>query len=360
MQDRYDVIIIGGGLAGLSLAIQCGRSGIKTLLVEKGSYPRHKVCGEFISRESEQFLIDLGLPLAQHGLPIINKFILTSHHGLTSGCELQPGGIGISRYKLDHFLYEKALEYGVQILTNTKATKVSDTSVQLQDGKIFNGVHIIGAYGRISGLQNNTISQVEKYIGVKYHLDRGPEKDFIEIHNFIGGYCGISAIEEDKFCLCYLAKLSTFKANGNSIQDFENRVLKSNPYLASRLDANKLIEPIVTSQLFFGTSEEDKALIGDAAGFIPPITGNGMSLAFRASKVAFESIISNQLRSDKVIGDILDHRKKYLKHRIGQGIFLQNLLFIESKYFNMGLMYALNKIPGLLSVMSKQAVGKQI
>jgi menaquinone-9 beta-reductase len=361
VQNKYDVVIIGGGLAGLSLAIQCGSVGLKTIIIEKGSYPRHKVCGEYISRESERFLRSLGLPLDDWDLPRIDSFTLTSHHGMSSSCALKPGGIGISRYKIDHFLYEQALKSGVDVIQNSKAVNVSGHNVVLQNGTNVHGNIVVGAYGRISGLQDNKIIQDEKYIGVKYHLDAGPEKNKIEIHNFSGGYCGISAIEDDKYCLCYLAKSSTFKANGNTIASFEDKVLKSNPFLAERLTANKIIEPVTTSQLFFGTnSDASMAQIGDAAGFIPPITGNGMSLAFRAAKVAFNNIKRYHEDHDKVLKEIQSYKKSYLSHRIGQGIFLQNLLLIEQKYFNKGLMFALNKIPGLLTIMSKQAVGKEI
>jgi flavin-dependent dehydrogenase len=63
-QKKYDVAIIGGGLGGLSLAIQLARKNFSVILFEKEKYPFHKVCGEYISMESWGFLEDLGLPLS--------------------------------------------------------------------------------------------------------------------------------------------------------------------------------------------------------------------------------------------------------------------------------------------------------
>ena len=69
--DGYDVAIVGGGLAGLALSIQLAKQGHRVIVFEKEEYPFHKVCGEYISSESWDFLISLGLDLQQMNLPII-------------------------------------------------------------------------------------------------------------------------------------------------------------------------------------------------------------------------------------------------------------------------------------------------
>jgi menaquinone-9 beta-reductase len=357
---RYDIIIIGGGLAGLSLAIQCAREGMQTMVIEKGSYPKHKVCGEYISRESEGFLRSLGVPLDEWMLPVIDTFTLTSPYGHASTCALTPGGIGISRHKLDEYLCQLARQHGATVLENHRVISTQKNEVTTHSGDSYNGRLIIGAYGRISGLQETeTIGQKEKYIGVKYHVDSGPEKNKIEIHHFQGGYCGISAIEDNKYCMCYLAKVSSLKQAKINIDHLEQTILKANPFLAERFKANRLIDRVVTSQLVFGVNkEEGQAVIGDAAGFIPPVTGNGMSLAFRASKQTFNHIQNYFDNPNQLIQEINNYKNHYLKSRINKGIFLQNLLLIENKLFNQSLMIALNNIPGLLPIMAKQTVGE--
>ena len=108
--QTYDVVIIGGGLAGLSLAVLLGRKQYKVLVLEKESYPKHKVCGEYISMESKPFLMSLGLKLDSMQLPVINKLMVTDTHGNKVDTALPQGGFGISRYKLDEALAALAQE----------------------------------------------------------------------------------------------------------------------------------------------------------------------------------------------------------------------------------------------------------
>ena len=95
--DTYDVVIVGGGLAGLSCAIVLARDNYKVLLLEKEAYPKHKVCGEYISMESWPFLKSLGLPLDEMQLPWIKKLQVTDTRGNQVDAILPQGGFGISR-----------------------------------------------------------------------------------------------------------------------------------------------------------------------------------------------------------------------------------------------------------------------
>ena len=101
---QFDIAIIGGGLAGLALSIQAARSGYKTVLLEKEQYPFHRVCGEYISLESWDFLEQLGLPLSSMQLPLIKRLQVTAPNGKLFQTALPLGGFGISRIKLDNEL----------------------------------------------------------------------------------------------------------------------------------------------------------------------------------------------------------------------------------------------------------------
>src|ERR1700761_3162787 len=111
----YDVIIAGGGLAGLALSIQLARAGYSVALREKETYPYHKVCGEYISLESWNFLEELGLPLSDWNLPIIRQLLISAPNGRSIEHELPLGGFGISRYKLDSALAGIARAEGVDL-----------------------------------------------------------------------------------------------------------------------------------------------------------------------------------------------------------------------------------------------------
>jgi flavin-dependent dehydrogenase len=366
-----DVAIIGGGISGLSMAIHCARAGLKTMILEKDEYPKHKVCGEYISNESKEYLIKLGVSIEDLNLPNISKFKLTTYHGNESDCELSPGGFGLSRFMLDRLLAERAIASGAQVKTKTKVVKIEGDfergfEIQTQKNEPIKARLVIGAWGRSNALNQGPAPKAkDAWIGVKYHLSEGPPSDTIEIHAFKDGYCGISKIEDEKFCLCYLAKASGLKEYKASIIDFEKHVLAENPFLAERLKAARIEGPVTTSQFYFGVNQSptNQPLLGDASGFIPPLTGNGMSLALRSTKMTFPYVL------DLLQGNISYHafesgaksyQAGYLNRRVKQGILLQDLLFMKPEGLNKLMMSAFAVAPFALKTMTKLAVGKDL
>src|SRR6201992_3131460 len=120
----YDVIIAGGGVAGLALSIQLGKAGYRVALFEKEAYPFHKGCGEYISLESWNFLEELGLPLSDWNLPVIRNLLLSAPNGRMLEHELPLGGFGISRYKIDAALAAIARQAGVEVHESVRVTDV--------------------------------------------------------------------------------------------------------------------------------------------------------------------------------------------------------------------------------------------
>jgi flavin-dependent dehydrogenase len=368
----YDIIIVGGGLAGLSTAILSAKNGRSVLLIEKENYPRMKVCGEYISNESRKFLKELGLPIEELHFPEINQFVLTTPLGDYAKCNLLPGGMGISRYFLDDFLAQKAQELGVTVLTNTKVKHLTYLKpskqflVNTTDSIQYYAKLAILAAGRNSGLLNKSKSNGDKFVGVKYHVSEGPADNTIEIHHFEGGYCGISKVEGNKFCLCYLVKADALKAYQGNINAFEEYVMSKNTFLKVRLQSPRISEAVTTSNIQFGIfnqTNNNNLTIGDSAGFIPPITGNGMSLAFRSAKhihIQIEHFFNGTINFNDLSINSNQYKNQYLKSRIQQGIFLQNLLFLKNRFLKFIVFKSITKIPGLIKILSKQAVGKEI
>ena len=125
----YDCAIIGGGVAGLTLAIQLARAGRRVVLFEKEKYPFHRVCGEYISTENYDFLCRIGMPLAEMDLPKMDLpkmtlFTVSSSTGVALYHPLDIGGVGISRYQLDQLLAQLARQYGAHVQERTKVTDV--------------------------------------------------------------------------------------------------------------------------------------------------------------------------------------------------------------------------------------------
>lgn len=369
MTKQFDLIIAGGGLAGLSLAIMASMDGAAVLVIEKDEYPRHKVCGEFISNESVPFLRRLGIDLRSSEFPKIDRFKFTSPGGANGHITLTPGGIGVSRYKLDHWLFERAVGVGVTVVVNQRVTNAQSIDngfiVHTHTGDSYMGELVVGSWGRNGGfMTKQKVRPKNEWVGVKYHLDRGPAANSIEIHAFHSGYAGISAIEGGRYCMAYLCKASALKRHG-SIALLERNELGQNKALAERLSASRIEGPITTSQFSFGVHQQFQSLpvasIGDAAGFIPPLTGNGMSLAFRNADVLYP-VICKVLNGNLGKAAILDEQRKYLqgylKGRVERGNMLQNLLFIRPAWANEALMRLMCAHPFMLQQLNKLAVGK--
>ena len=102
---KADILIIGGGLAGLVNAIHLSAAGLSVILIEKNEYPKHKVCGEFISNEVLPYLQHLNADPMTIGAKKINRLLISTTRGKTIETKLPLGGFGISRYALDHFLF---------------------------------------------------------------------------------------------------------------------------------------------------------------------------------------------------------------------------------------------------------------
>lgn len=300
----YDAAIIGGGLAGLALSIQLARLGKNVILFEKETYPFHKVCGEYISMESWNFLSSLGLPLDQMNLPKIDTLFLTAPNGKGFETKLPLGGFGISRFLIDQLLADLAKRGGVDLCEATKVENVLPKMDQFvvsfsgeQKGAITAKL-CFGAFGKRSNLdvrwKRSFLLPVRKpvnYIGIKYHVKVRAKENTIALHNFKDGYCGFSKIEDDKYCLCYMTTAENLKACDNSIELLQQRILFRNPSLKKLFEECEIVDsfPIAISQINFTSKkpvEKNLVMLGDAAGTIPPVCGNGMSMALHSSKLA--------------------------------------------------------------------------
>ncbi|MCH5683889.1 hypothetical protein LWM68_06220 [Niabella sp. W65] len=154
----------------------------------------------------------------------------------------------------------------------------------------------LGSFGKRSNIdvkwQRKFVVQkpnaLNNYIGVKYHIKTDLRADTIALHNFKEGYCGVSKIEADQYCLCYLTTASHLQAAGG-IRELEQTALYKNPHLRKIFEQSEFLfeNPVTISQISFNVKEAVYAgvpLAGDACGMITPLCGNGMSMAMHAGK----------------------------------------------------------------------------
>ncbi|MGB3183873.1 MAG: NAD(P)/FAD-dependent oxidoreductase [Cyclobacteriaceae bacterium] len=299
----YDIAIAGGGLAGLTAATLLGRQGYRVILFEKKEYPFHRVCGEYISNEVLPFLKEHDLYPHQLAPAAVSQFFLTDTGGQSLRMPLDLGGFGISRYAFDHFLVQKASEAGVEVQQNSRLDDISyaEDLFRLRHeggGEEVTARVVIGAYGKQARLDRQLDrdfgDEENDYIGVKYHIRGDFAIDEVALHNFSGGYCGLSAIEDGRFNLCYLARRSDLRAFGTT-ENLEREVLRKNPYLDDIFTTADFLfdKPVVISNFGFypRTAVQNHVLMaGDAAGLITPLCGNGMAMAIHAAKLTADAI----------------------------------------------------------------------
>jgi flavin-dependent dehydrogenase len=303
--DSYDICIAGGGLAGLAASIQLARKGYAVVLVEKEKFPFHKVCGEYISLESKPFLKSLGIALDEMDLPHIDKLFLSAPNGTSLTTTLPLGGFGISRYRLDFLLAQKARESGVVLLEESRVTGMEEGEERLvhiqskENTTTIRARVCCAASGKRSNLDvkwNRSFLQawdrrLNNYVGIKYHVRTEWKENLIGLHNFKNGYCGISRIEDGKCCVCYMTRADNLKASGNDIRTMEKNLLRLNPHLERIFQSAEILQefPVTISQISFAPKtqvEKGVLMLGDAAGMITPLCGNGMSMALHSSKIA--------------------------------------------------------------------------
>ncbi|AIZ62496.1 FAD-dependent oxidoreductase [Hymenobacter sp. DG25B] len=295
-----NVLIVGGGLAGLTAALDLADRGHAVTVIERKSYPFHKVCGEYVSNEVLPYLHRLGVAPDALAPASLTHFLLSSPAGRTLTAPLDLGGFGVSRYTLDHFLYQRALARGVQFELLATVTDVQfdaardNHTVQLADGRALPARLVLGAYGKRAALdrqlQRPFFQQRSPYLGVKYHLRYDMPRHLIALHNFADGYAGISAIEDDKLCFCYLTTRRNLKAAG-TIPAMEAQVLARNPQLRAILQEAEFLypQPEVINEISFAPKspvENHVLMCGDAAGLITPLCGNGMAMAIHGAALA--------------------------------------------------------------------------
>src|SRR5690554_1929710 len=291
----WDIIIVGGGLAGLTTALHLSRQNIQVCLIEKNQYPNHKVCGEYVSNEVLPYLKSLNIDPFSVGAKKINKFQITDIKGSQLSSDLPLGGFGISRFAFDNLLYQSLKESCEIFFGNVTDIKFHEDEFELitQKGEKLYSKHVVGAFGKRSNLDNalnrGFMKNKSPWLAVKGHYVYDFPNDTVALHNFKGGYCGLSKTEENVVNACYLTTYDSFKKHKN-IDSFQNQELSKNPYLEKFFKESIPVfeKPLTISQVSFNKKapvENHIFMIGDSAGLIHPLCGNGMAMAIMSAKL---------------------------------------------------------------------------
>ncbi len=346
--EHYDIIVIGAGLAGCSSAIQLAQQGYRVLLLEQQRYPVHKLCGEFLSVEVIAAFEQLGIleAVRQAGAHPIRRTYLTTSTGASFESELPGVALGLSRYQLDLILFQRSQELGAQCLDGTVVRSVSGDlrqgfAVNTNQGS-FTGRLVLGCHGKRSALDlNRPFTQKHSpFVAVKAHY-RGLElPGVIELHAFPGGYCGLSQIETGEINVCWIAHERILNSKNRSVPD----ALLQNPILADRFESMQCVTRSQhrLSQISFALKKRfdgDVCMVGDSAGMITPLCGDGMAMALRSAELAIPLVVKF-LRQDLSEIDFKNQYEAVWNQEFRMRLRLGRLLhesFIHPKLASLGV-----------------------
>lgn len=295
----YDLIIIGGGPAGTSAAISAARRGATVLLLERGRFPRHKVCGEFVSAESLSLLRDLldlhNAALLRDAVPIPRARIFLDGRILETVVE--PAAASIARMDLDAALWHSATSAGVDARQQVTAQSIRGPGpfrIATTDGE-FEAKAVANASGRWSNLNlppTENGRRREKWLGVKAHFAEPFPDPSVDLYFFEGGYCGVQPVT-------VTGDGSTGRVNASAMVRADvastlAEVFAQHPALRERSrNWTPLSDPVSTSPLMFREPQPERdgiLMVGDAAGFVDPFVGDGISLALRGGALAAQCL----------------------------------------------------------------------
>jgi flavin-dependent dehydrogenase len=294
----YDLIAVGGGPAGSAAAITAASNGARVLLLEKGRFPRQKVCGEFVSAESLEVLRALltrgdGEVLLS-ALSVSETRIFVDGHTLRA--TIDPPAASIARFDLDLALWQSAASHSVETRQQVTVSTISgnDPFCVATSAGNFESRALINASGRWSNLNPAIGGQPsEKWLGIKAHFAETSLASSVDLYFFPGGYCGVQPLvltneapPRRRINACAMVRADI----ANNLE----QVFELHPALNDRSSSwRPLMEPVSTSPLIFRKPQplrEAILMVGDAAGFVDPFVGDGISLALRSGVMAAQAL----------------------------------------------------------------------
>lgn len=315
---HFDVIIAGAGPAGSSAAIHLARKGLRVLLVEQKTFPRPKLCGEFISPECKRHFEKLGVAgsMACSGASLLSETIFYSargqHVAVPSSWFGGPSALGLSRAVMDHVLLRRAEACGVSVLEGATInepmlhqSRVGGVRLKLDgEEREYYAPITIDATGRARILTRKLSGRKQrpkpKLIAFKVHLrDTRVRRNTCEIYFYPEGYGGLSTIESGLSNLCFIISAEQVKRHRSDPEIVMRETVMKNLRAAYTLEGARAKSAwLSASWEGFGRQKPNPAsgllAIGDSAAFIDPFTGSGMLMAFESGELAAEVIIRHR------------------------------------------------------------------
>ncbi len=323
-----EAIVVGGGPAGSTVSAQLANAGHRVLLLDKASFPRHKACSEYINPAGAMLLDEMGMTgeIMAAGAHRMNAMLVHApggQHFVANYAKAGPdrAALGLSRYRLDHLLIDRARAAGVDVMERAHVRRVIQENGQVvgveatingNREEIRAGI-VIGADGHKSVVsrelgQDTTprwphkTGLVAHYRGVR-DLDR-----FGEMHIGQRAYAGFAPLEDGLTNVAVVADVRAVEGRTGSIDEFFMASLRSMPAVARKLDGAERVGTIrgvgSMARRARHTTGDGYLLVGDAAQFLDPFTGEGIYEAMRGAHLA-APVVSAALRSGGATAEAL-------------------------------------------------------
>jgi len=367
----YEIVIIGGGPAGTTTAIYLADLGFDVCLIEKKIFPREVICGEFLSKEVSESLLQLNL--LENFISIkpnkLKSFKFCNENGDNISSQFDFPAYAIKRSLFDNFLMEAAKNRGVKIFQPAQVKLISRSgniyilTLGKEDASelIIKAEIVIAAYGKQNvmdkQLNRSFVRYKSKLNGIKLHVDKKFMKNFnlneISIYSADGIYCGVNAVDDNTVTVCFLEDRNNYK---KSFRQHLRDLLLLNRNFGNLFNEEfkfqiDNITAYGTGNIFFGkksTVEDGIFMVGDAAGVIAPLAGDGIGMAMESARLLSE-ILSKKNKMSKIDCEAVYKKewKRNFSRRIRTSKLIQYII-LRDRFRNFNLLL-LSKFPNVLT-----------
>jgi menaquinone-9 beta-reductase len=314
---QVDVLVAGAGPAGSATAALLAAAGWSVLTLDRASFPRSKPCSEYMSPETVRILSRLGVTGALErasAMPVEGLRVIGSKGGSAQGLFAQAShppfrstGLSVSRWILDHELIDAARRAGAEVRERSYVEEL------LYEGGGVAGVVVRDEAGRRHPIRarltvgaDGLRSVVARRLGGRNH-GRPRRMAFVahatgvqgmgelaELHVSRDGYVGLNPIGRDQTNIGLVVPARQAAGARADLDGFFSRTLKRFPRVHERVAPSTLNGPILATGPFAARSRRIVAdgalLVGDAADFFDPFTGDGIYTALRGAELIFETV----------------------------------------------------------------------
>lgn len=333
--NPYQAIVVGGGPAGSTTARLLAEAGCRVLLLDKAAFPRHKACSDYLNPAGVRVLRELGMMEAlwtanPHPMQAMRVHAPGDRMFQATFRDVEPGhvALGISRYQLDHLLLQRAATAGVEIRERAHVRDLALDQgrvggVEVSSGGVRETIRapiVIGADGHHSVVSRRLGLDVPvrwpRRTGLAAHFrGLGRLGDWGEMHVAAGGYAGLALLEDGLATVTLITNVDAVARRAGPVDAYYAERLAEIPIVREMVAGAERVGPIrgvspLARQVRRRTGD-GFLLVGDAAGFLDPFTGEGVYKALHGARLAAPVIVSALERGDASARALAPYARAY-------------------------------------------------